>query len=65
MTRTLAGCDEPRIVIVPDARGYTAGWTLVCSCGHESHELRATPGLALIDHWKHLRDAVAMTKESA
>ena len=61
--------------IVPDARGWTAGYSIGCSCGWESGELRVldnqdpahrAPQVAAIkDHWRHLLEVVTPMKEIA
>lgn len=57
--------------IVRDARGYTAGYTIACTCGWQSSELRVldtdhrTPQVAAIkDHWRHLLGLHKPTEES-
>jgi len=63
MSRTLTACDEPQVVRVRNHLGYDAGFTLRCSCGWESNELRASEGQAVTDHWNHLIAQLSPTKE--
>ncbi len=47
---------------VRDAHGYHAGWTVTCSCGWASPELRETQGNAagdLLHHAIHPEEASA------
>lgn len=61
--------------IVPDARGWTAGYAIGCTCGDFTGDLhildssdpahRAPQAAAIRDHWTHLLDVYAPTKETA
>jgi len=56
---------EAHVEMVHDARGYTVGWTITCSCDWRSSELREHPATTIRDHWAHLLDVYAPTKETA
>lgn len=61
--------------IVADARGWTAGYSIRCSCEQFTGDLHPldrtdpthrTPQVAAIkDHWRHLLEVHAPTKETA
>lgn len=61
--------------IVKDERGYTAGYSIACACQQFTGDLhlldsrdpahRAPQVAAIKDHWRHLLDLYAPTKETA
>lgn len=63
---TFADAHQGGIVLVRhEGSVYTAGWRSTCTCGWQAGDVRTQQGTCLLDHWAHLSEARATTKETA